>query len=190
MNLRPLRPERSALPSCATPRKVYKSITHVEIKGQIGLSAVGRGGIHFPAPGHSQPNQSRFPGHILPWSRLPPILIQASERHIQSPSFNRFSSLSLGPPDSSAIVHRTSSRASFQILIKSRAGSLGVPLPLFPIAPWPYASAGACSAASNSSASRRLSASSLRAMIRWSVEMARVSPSLAILIAISSRLSW
>ena len=54
----------------------------------------------------------------------------------------------------------------------------------------PYASAGSCSAASNSSASLRLSGSSLRAMIRCSVEMARVSPSLAIFIAISSRLSW
>ncbi len=53
-----------------------------------------------------------------------------------------------------------------------------------------YASANSCSEASSASASARLAGLSSRAMMRCSVEMARVSPSLAILSAISSRLSW
>ena len=170
--------------------KVCKSITHVEIKGQIGLSAVGRRGIHCRPPATHHPNQIKFSGHSFRWCLLAPISIQATDRPMASPKASRYPSLSSQPPDNSAILRWISSRASSRIPVDSRVGNLGGRLSLFPVAPWPYASAGSCSAASNTSASRRLSGSSLRAMIRWSVEMARASPSLAIFIAISSRLSW
>ena len=62
--------------------------------------------------------------------------------------------------------------------------------PHSPGRPRRYVSAGCSSAASSASASCRFAGSSFRAMIRCSVEIARVSPSRAISIAISSRLSW
>ena len=60
--------------------KVYKSITHVEIKEQIGLTAVGRSRSYFCAPGPLLSNQTNPLGHFLYESRLAPNATKASER--------------------------------------------------------------------------------------------------------------